>query len=256
VFVGFVRDLSDHLRAEEAAAAAAAAVETSRLQNELLNTVSHELRTPLAAIKGFATAMLAFPDRLSPEERRSFLHEIDGAADRLGELVENLLQLARLESGTLRIERAPVSLVSVLGAVVAEARRRHPDRVITLDLPRSLPLIVADGRRLGQVAANLIENAVKFSPKGGEVEVCARRMGNGVEFSVTDHGIGIAPRHHEHIFERFYRVDTGPARDIGGTGLGLAICRRIVNEHGGAITLASQEGEGTTFTVCLPVARA
>jgi len=243
----------EHARLQLQAAAAAAAVETDRLKTELLNTVSHELRTPLGAIKGFTTALLLFPERLQPEERQDFLREIDAATDRLDELVENLLQLARLEADTLRIECEPAALGPVLVRAVEEARRRHPDRVIELDLADNLPVVSADRRRMGQVAANLIDNAIKYSPAGGEIGVRARpSVDGGIEFSVTDHGIGIDAEHHSRIFERFYRVDNSNVREVGGTGLGLAICRRIVEQHQGRIAVVSHQGQGSTFTVTLP----
>jgi signal transduction histidine kinase len=245
----------EHARLQQQASAAAAAVEADRLKTELLSTVSHELRTPLAAIKGFTTTMVAYFDRLVREDQLSFLREIDGAADRLHELVENLLRLSRLEAGTLDIRREPLALASVLVRSLEDARRRFLDRVITLELAGTLPAVRADARRIEQVVANLIDNAVKYSPEGGEVEIRARpSAAGGVEFSVTDHGIGIAAEHLERVFERFYRVDSSVTAEIGGTGLGLAICRRIVEAHGGAIAAASREGQGSTFTVTLPPA--
>jgi K+-sensing histidine kinase KdpD len=243
----------EKLRLQEQAAAAAAAVEADRLKTDLLNTVSHELRTPLAAIKGFTTTILMYPDRLDPEEQLSFLREIDTACDRLSELVDNLLQLARLESGVLRIDRRPAALPPLLRNAVADARRRHPDRVIELEVDGEIPRVSVDARRIVQVVANLIDNAVKFSPDGGEVVVRLGRAATGeATIAVVDHGIGIAPEHLPRVFERFYRVDSGRARDIGGSGLGLAICRGIVEAQGGRIEAASVPGVGSTFTVVLP----
>jgi two-component system phosphate regulon sensor histidine kinase PhoR len=136
---------------------------------------------------------------------------------------------------------------------VEQARQRHPDRAIALTVGGGLPRVVGDARRLEQVAANLVDNAVKYSPAGRSVEVQAEGGADGaVQFSVTDHGIGLAPEHLERIFEQFYRVDSEQTRAIGGTGLGLAICQRIVAAHGGQITVTSEEGSGSTFTVVLP----
>jgi len=236
------------------AAAAAAAMEADRLKTDLLNTVSHELRTPLAAIKGFTTTIQSFYSQISEEELREFLGEIDGASDRLQELIENLLQLSRMESGTFQLKAEPIVLDGMLRQTVDEARRRHTEREVTLEIEGEPPVVQADERRLSQVLANLIENAVKYSPDGGEIAVRAGVAEAGVWFSVADQGLGIAPEHLEHIFERFYRVDTPRTREIGGTGLGLAICARIVEEHGGRIEAQSVEGEGSTFTVTLPLA--
>jgi signal transduction histidine kinase len=243
----------DNLALQREATGAAAALEADRLKGELLSTVSHELRTPLAAIKGFSSTLLMYFRRLPRAEQIAFLQEIDSAADRLTELVENLLQLSRLESGALKVEREPVALSGVLASAVEDARRRHTQRAIDFDPAPDLPVVLADQRRIRQVVSNLLENAVKFSPDGGAVTIAAHRTPDGsAEFSITDHGIGIPAAERERVFERFHRVTTGRAADIGGTGLGLAICRRIVEQHGGHITLLSVEGEGSTFTVTLP----
>jgi signal transduction histidine kinase len=245
----------ENLQLQERATAAAAALEADRLKTDLLNAVTHELRTPLAAIKGFTSAMQTFFAQLSPEELQDFLREIDTAAGRLQELIDNLLQLSRIESGGLELHRERVAASTVIEPAVDEARRRFADRVIALDIDEGLPLIDADVPRLGQVIANLIDNAVKYSPGGGEVRVFARTATDGgVRLSISDHGIGIPPEHVGRVFERFYRVDTGHARQVGGTGLGLAMCKRIVDAHGGHIIATSREGEGSTFTVTLPPA--
>jgi signal transduction histidine kinase len=228
------------------------AAEVDRLQVDVLNTVSHELRSPLAAIKGFTTTLISFFDRLTRDDQFDCLREIDGAADRMMELVDNLLDLARLQSGMVKIERSATALGDALEAAVAETRHRYPDRVISLELVPDLPLIRADPRRLRQVATNLIDNAVKYSPDGGEVEVCATALESDVLFKVTDHGIGIAPEHLEKVFDQFFRVSDLRTREIVGTGLGLAICRRIVEEHGGTIDVESAVGVGTAVTVRLP----
>lgn len=231
------------------------AAEAEKQRLDLLNIVAHELRTPLAAIKGFASAILTFSDRLAPDEHDDYLREISTAVDHMSEMVGNLLDLARLESGRLRIDRQPEALLPVLAAAVTEARQRFPDRVIILDAPEELPQVLADRRRLRQVVANLIENAVKYSPEGGEIEVSSAADGERIWFAVTDHGIGIPAEHHSAVFESFYRVNSPHTRDISGTGLGLAICRRIVEEHEGTIELQSAEGCGTTVTVRLPAQR-
>jgi PAS domain S-box-containing protein len=243
----------ERARLQHEANVAAAAREADRLKTELLNTVSHELRTPLAAIKGFATTLALFGEQLSAEEQREFLDEIDGATDRLEELIDNLLHLARLESGILRMERGPVMFADVLHRSVEQARLRYSDRVISLTMESALPTVVGDARRLEQVAANLIDNAVKYSPSDQAVEVHAATAPDGsVELTVTDHGIGIAAEHQERVFEQFYRVDSEQTRAVGGTGLGLAICKRIVEAHGGRIAVTSAPGTGSTVTVTLP----
>jgi signal transduction histidine kinase len=226
-------------------------LEADRLKTQLLNTVSHELRTPLGVIKGFASTLLAFPERVNAEEQRAFLEEIDSAADRLTDLVNDLLEAGCLESGTMTIVREPLRLGEVLERAARDVQRRYPDRRISVDTGCN-PAHFGDRRRLAQVAANLIDNAVKFSPDGGEIAVTTECTGDAVTFSVADQGIGVAPEHHERIFGRFFRVQSRRTREIGGTGLGLAICREIVERHGGAIEVTSAEGAGTTMTVRLP----
>jgi signal transduction histidine kinase len=238
-------------RLQEQAALAASALEADRLKTALLNTVSHELRTPLGVIKGFASTLLAFPGRLDAAEQRAFLQEIESAADRLTDLVNDLLEVSRMESGTVPMQQEPLRLGDLLRRATADASRRYPERHITLDTSCN-PGIRGDPHRLVQVAVNLIDNAVKFSPDGGEVAVSAWCAQGIAGFSVRDRGIGIAPEYHGRIFDRFYRVDTPRAREIGGAGLGLALCREIIERHGGTITVESAAGAGTTVTVRLP----
>lgn len=241
----------ERARLQQQAAAAGSALEADRLKTQLLNTVSHELRTPLGVIKGFASTLLAFPGRLEPEEQRGFIEEIDGAADRLTDLVNDLLEVARLESGALNLVREPVRLGELLQRAAGDVQRRYPERRIAVETACN-PAVTGDARRLTRVATNLIDNAVKFSPAGGEIAVTAACRGGEATFSVTDRGIGIAPEHHQRVFERFYRVESQDTREIGGTGLGLAFCREIVERHGGAIAVCSAEGAGTSVTVRLP----
>lgn len=242
---------AEHLRG--AAAAAAAAREADRLKSELLATVSHELRTPLGAIKGFASALRYHGDRLPPDERVESARLIDEAADRLTELVDNLLDLQRLEAGRLPIIRARLDLATLVAQVLAEMAPHAPRHQLTLDAPpRPLPMR-GDARRLRQVVQNLVENAVKYSPAGGPVALSLRGRRGGVELRVTDLGIGLSPDQLEPIFARFHRLDNSTTRRVGGTGLGLAIVRGLVAAHGGTIHAESAgDGEGATFVVFLP----
>lgn len=218
----------------------------------LVGVVAHELRAPLSAIKGFATLLLDYADRLAPAERRQMLLEIDAATDRMHELVDNLLDLTRLQAGMLAVRQEPVDLAAVLRQAVAEAAMRHPARSFRLELPSELPPIRGDARRIGQVVQNLLDNAVRYSPAESAVEVRAWRTSTGAAFAVIDHGIGIPAEQQERIFTPFYRVADGTADGAHGYGLGLAICRGLVEAHGGSITVDSQVGAGATFTVRLP----
>jgi signal transduction histidine kinase len=244
----------EQTRLRQEATPASGAVEANGLIADLLAAISHELRTPLAAIKGYTSVIDLFLDKMTLEEQREFLSEINGAADRLTEMVNDWLQLARIESGLLVMERGPVALFAVLETAVAEARRRYPGRGITLKVESALPLIRGDARRINQVAANLLDNAVKYSTDDATVDVRAWQLSEGmVAFSVTDSGIGIAPADRGRVFDRSFRAENPATRDITGTGLGLTICRSLVEAWGGSIVLASVEGRGSSFTVTLPV---
>lgn len=255
-----IRDLRERKRLEQQAALTDAAREADRLKSELLSTVSHELRTPLGSIKGHATALLRYGTRLPIKEQHEFLRAIDRASDKLRELIEHLLQLSRLEAGGLPMERQPCDLGALAREAVEELRphltEHHP---LLVKLVEPLPTLQLDPRRIREVIDNLLDNAVKYSPLGGEitVEVAPVAGDDGrpvtVRLAVRDHGIGIPAEHHALIFERFHRVDSSLTRSIGGTGLGLAICRKIVEAHGGEITVESAPGEGSTFLVTLPI---
>lgn len=218
----------------------------------LVGVVAHELRAPLSAIKGFATLLLDYADRLAPAERRQMLLEIDAATDRMHELVGNLLDLTRLQAGMLAVRQEPVDLAAVLRQAVAEAAMRYPARSLRLEVPSELPPIRGDARRIGQVVQNLIDNAVRYSPAESPVDVRAWRTDDGAAFAVIDYGIGIPAEQQEHIFMPFYRIAESAASDAHGYGLGLAICRGLVDAQGGSITVDSQVGAGATFTVRLP----
>jgi signal transduction histidine kinase len=178
--------------------------------------------------------------------------------ERLGRLVEQLLDLSRLESGEMPLERRSVDVDDVVSRVISEisVSRHAGDLTINREIPEDLPPLDADPERLHQVLFNLVDNAVRFTPPGGEVTIGAERRDGRVEVRVSDTGVGIAPEHLPRLFERFYRVDPSRSRDDGGTGIGLAIARSVVEAHGGHIRAASEPGRGSTFTFDLPVATA
>jgi PAS domain S-box-containing protein len=250
-----VRDLTEREQLEAEAAEAHAAREADRLKSELLSTVSHELRTPLAAIKGFTSTMLRYGDRLSAEEQKEFLHDIEDSSDRLAELVSNLLNMSRLEAALLSMEPEPLDLAPLVRDEATGFLPRLIGRKqqLGLSVPDQLPLVQADPRRVRQVISNLLDNAAKYTPKGGHIDIHAEEDGADVVIIIADSGPGIPPEHLDRIFEPFHRVDSGLTRTVGGTGLGLAITRRIVDAHGGRIEVQSAPGAGTTFTVRLPI---
>jgi PAS domain S-box-containing protein len=228
--------------------------ELDEMKLQLLSTVSHELRTPLASIKGFTTSLLREDVTWDQKTQRDFLEIIDAESDRLAELISNLLDMSRIDAGTLGMEQQEIRLGTLLREAIAAARVQAPQHVFTLDIAARLPLVWADPRRIRQVLHNLLENAVKYSPHGSKVAVAARYDPEFVTISVADEGIGIPQEYRERVFERFFQVDSASTRRVGGSGLGLAISRSIVEAHGGRIWAESEPGNGSTFVFTLPVA--
>jgi PAS domain S-box-containing protein len=227
--------------------------ELDEMKSQLLSTVSHELRTPLASIKGFATTLLREDVQWDENSRREFLSIIDEESDRLSELISNLLDMSRIEAGTLRVEPEPTNLRPIIDETVSAFQVMTHEHQFQTSSPSELPLVQADPRRARQVLRNLVDNAVKYSPRGGPISITVRKSESDLVVSVTDRGLGIEPDHLDHIFDRFYQVDSASTREVGGSGLGLSICRAIVEAHGGRIWAESRPGVGSTFYFTLPV---
>ena len=225
-----------------------------RSRRDLVANVSHELKTPITAIRAHLENLLDGVERPDPETLEIMLTQ----SERLGRLVEQLLDLSRLESGEVPLHREAVPLAPLVSLVVSEIQVGRPDRAVTLDsrISDELPSVDADRERMHQVLFNLVDNAVRFTPPGGEVTVSAQRHNGMVQVAVADTGVGISPEHLPRLFERFYRVDPARSREDGGTGIGLAIARSVVEAHGGHIRAESELGKGSTFTFDLPVAPA
>jgi len=226
--------------------------QTERLRRELTANVSHELRTPLTSIKGFAETLLDGAMRDEATCRR-FLSIIDSEADRLVKLVDDLLDLSLLESKRVTLDLKPVDLSDLVARIVDKLRPLAQTSQLTLVQSAPPGLVVfADADRLEQVLTNLVDNALKYTPAGGRVEVRVAAVNGEVEVAVNDTGQGIRPEDLPHVFERFYRSDRSRTRGSGGTGLGLAIAKHIVEAHGGRISVSSRLNEGTTFTFTIP----
>jgi signal transduction histidine kinase len=228
--------------------------ELDRMKTELLSTVSHELRTPLGSIKGYATTLLTHEGKLRREERREFLQIIDSEADRLRELIENLLEMSRLEAGVLRIDKEPARLAGIAREVARKMQLATSNHELVLDWPAEDPWVLADQKRIYQVMQNLMSNAVKYSPDAGRITLSAGVGPRELTVSVADQGLGMPRTELDKIFERFHRVGGEVSRRIGGTGLGLAICQGLIEAHGGRIWAESAgEGQGSTFRFTLPL---
>ena len=223
------------------------------VRKDFVSNVSHELRTPLASLKALTESLRAGALD-EPETARRFLDHIETEVDALTELVAELLELARIESQQVPLQRAPSDPCDILqrGAERLRLQAERAGLTLLVDCESGLPRIEADSPRLEQVLVNLIHNAVKFTPRGGSILASAKRTGRAVEFSVSDTGVGIAQENIDRIFERFYKTD--PARNKSGTGLGLAIAKHLVEAHGGRIGVESREGKGSRFYFTIPIA--
>jgi signal transduction histidine kinase len=226
-------------------------LEASR--RDLVANVSHELKTPITAIRAHLENLLDGVEQPDPEILEIMLAQ----SERLGRLVEQLLDLSKLESGEVPLRREEVPLAPLVAQVMSEIEVACADRdvALTSHLPEDLPAIEADPERVHQVLFNLVDNAVRFTPEGGAVRIEAERHDGSVLVSVADTGVGIPEAALPRLFERFYRVDSSRARGDGGTGIGLAIARSVVEAHGGTIRAESEPGLGSTFTFDLPLAR-
>jgi len=228
--------------------------EVDRLKSSIVANVSHEFRAPLASIKAYTELLLDELDEGDPEVRRQFLRVIEEETDRLSTLVNDFLDLSRLESGRFELKKRPLDMGRVVSQVVSlfSVQAGNKGVNIKVDIPLDLPAILADEDLVATVIRNLLSNAIKFSHEGGEVEVRAWKHDDQLFLSVTDHGIGIPPEDMPYLFEKFYRVWREGTHQIKGTGLGLALAKEAAEAHGGRIEVKSQVGVGSCFTVVLP----
>jgi signal transduction histidine kinase len=225
-----------------------------RSRRDLVANVSHELKTPITAIRAHLENLA---DGIEQPDRDT-LQVMLGQTERLGRLVDQLLDLSKLESGEVPLQLEPVALAPMVERVISEfsVGRAVTDIALIAEVPDDL-VVDADRERIHQVVFNLVDNAVRFTPPGGEVTIAAERVADRIRVTVRDTGVGVASEHLPRLFERFYRVDPARSReDGGGTGIGLAIARSIVEGHGGRIAAQSEPGRGATFTFDLPAAPA
>jgi signal transduction histidine kinase len=222
---------------------------SEQLKSELVSIVSHEVRTPLASVLGFTSLLLQrdVPD----EEQRRYLEIIDAQGKRLASLLDDFLDVQRIEEGRLELASARVDLAALLREQVQLYEALSAEHRLELTLPTGPFVVEGDADRLAQVIGNLLSNAIKYSPHGGQVQIVGDRNGEAVRVSVRDDGVGIPESQHGRIFTKFFRGDAA-ASGIAGTGLGLAFARAVVEAHGGAIGFRSAPGKGSTFWVELP----
>ena len=223
------------------------------MRRQLIGDVSHELRTPLTAIKGSMEGLI---DGVLPAKEETFL-DIYREADRLQRLVSDLQELSRVEAGAYELELQPADVKDLVITAVNRLALQFEDKGVILesDISDSLPSVLADEDRIGQVLLNLVGNALQYTPSGGRVQIEATQFDDEIRIAVIDDGIGIPAEHLEHLFTRFYRIDKSRSRVGGGSGIGLTIAKYLVEANGGRIWAESPGPElGSTFTISLPIA--
>jgi signal transduction histidine kinase len=227
-----------------------------QMKDDFVLTVSHELRTPVTVVKGFAEMLTAQSKGLNSRQSEA-AEVIAESAGQLQKMINDLLDLARSDAGKLRIEPEPTPVRQLAQGIGRQMRPNFEgkEQSFTVSVEKDLPDIEADAGRIGQVLANLLTNANKYAPEGARVKLAATKVGDEVEFAVSDNGPGLDDEQLEHVFDRFWRADSTETQSVGGTGLGLAIAKSLVELHGGAISANSSPGEGATFRFVLPIAK-
>lgn len=250
-FAGLAAIAVERISLSEEAKKAEILAKTEQLRVALLDSVSHELRTPLSSIIGAATTLLEEEGLYDKEVRRNMLSTILNSAMRMNILVENLLGMTRIESGNLRLRLDWCALEDIIGSALTRLKDRLEGRSVNVDVDPKLPLLYVDFVLMEQVMINLLDNAVKYSPKGSPITITAKLSDKAVEIQVEDEGIGIPEEDLERIFDKFYRAET--SRHVSGTGVGLSICKGIVEAHGGKIKAENRDKKGARFSINLPL---
>jgi len=239
----YIRDIAERKKLDE-------------LKDELIGLVSHEIRTPLTVIMGGLNTLLSEETRLSPEEKRQLLQDAALETNSLSYLLGDLIELSRAQANRLSLNLEPVAIRSVIKGVVGKLEQQTSAHRFVIDLPPRLPMVQADPIRIERILHNLLENAVKYSPRGGEIRVLAKRDGNHLVIGVRDQGVGISQADQTKLFIPFERLENRGLEEVKGAGLGLMVCRRLVEAHGGRIWVESQPSRGSTFFFTLPFSKA
>jgi len=255
VVAGIISGLGAQTRRQRAAAQSRELqIETERLRSSLLSVVSHDMRTPLAAILGAGTVLLQDGGKLDLPARDGLAESIVEEAERLDQLVINLLAMVRLDDGAIEVKKRPEPLDEVVEDALQRVRGRLGTRPVQSKVPQEIPMVPMDAVLIRQVLVNLLENARRYAADGSPIEVEAAATPSSVSIEVRDRGPGILAEEAERLFERFYRGSASASRD-GGVGLGLTLCRAIVEAHGGSIRIENRDGGGAVVRVTLPLGK-
>jgi two-component system sensor histidine kinase KdpD len=228
------------------------AMEAEHLRNSLLSSISHDLRTPLATIIGSSSTLVEGNDNLTPADKMELSRAIYDEARRMSNLVNNILDMARLDAGVVEFNKQWHPVEEVIGTVLTHLQKQLEGRLVKVQLPEGLPMIYADAVMIEQVLINLLENAIRYTPAGSDLEIIVNSTSHAVEIALADYGAGIPGGLEQHLFEKFYRVHHEEAQS--GVGLGLAICKAIIEIHGGSIAVKNREtGQGAIFSFVIPM---
>lgn len=228
--------------------------EVDALRTSLIGCISHELRTPLSHIMGYGSILQEGVVGNLNSDQESLLIKMMESSEQLLRIIGDLLIFSKIENGRFELQKAPVDLMPILEEIATRMNSllEANDLILKLDL-QPLPIVEVDTDRIRQILYNLLENAAKFTPKNGWITFSSRQVPDGILLEISDTGIGINPEHQERIFDRFYQVPNGAARQKRGAGLGLSIVKDLVEAHGGEISCHSIPGQGATFAVFLPL---
>jgi signal transduction histidine kinase len=229
--------------------------EVDKLRGQFLSNVSHELRTPLTSVKGFVSTLLRTDATWSQDEQRDFLETVNHEADRLTNLINDLLDISRLDAKGLKLNKRRYHISEIIESIGNRLVVLTKQHQLNVNIPSELPPVLADEMRIGQVLTNLVENATKFSPEGTKITIEGKLDGDKIIVSVVDRGIGIPAEVQDKLFNRFFQAESVVSGRKKGTGLGLSICRGIIEAHGGSIWVESELGKGSKFSFCLPISK-
>lgn len=250
-FLGQIAQAITRVRLTEQARKAQVAMEAERLRNSLLSAISHDLRTPLATIVGSASTLVEEDKALKAEDKCELARAICNEAERMSNLINNILDMARLDAGAVELNKQWYPLEEIIGVALTRLRKRLAGRQVSVKLPPAAPMVSVDAVMIEQVLINLLENALRYTPAGSPLEIAAEASSGTMEISVADRGPGIPNGCEDKLFEKFYRVQREAAQS--GVGLGLAICKAIVEAHGGGIQAQNRKGGGAVFSFTLPM---